>query len=228
MPQAKLLQRLADMNEPTTAQTIRNREKQGVAPGPLQMISGQPGRSAFYTEDAIWENYAAGRFLRGGDYRLTSQQLSIIREVAKNLREKYERREASRKPLQNDGRDSAFLFAQAYANSREPIKPNAEVFEAMFALLWLGLCIFARLGRPVPVVFEFQNFKFRAGIKDNLNSDEVVKSKYFSINWENDTYNIVKADEMEFGITDLESGQWINLNDIIPKEIEDLLALDHK
>lgn len=197
IPQRKLIERLAEIGEPMTAQTERNRERQGIVPGALRGNSGLPGRSAFYLENSIWENYAAGRFLRGGDYRITSQQLKQVRGIA------YEMMSADFNWLEFD----------------------TSIMENAMAEYWLALCVFARLGRPVPAVIKILGhgpvIDIRVGIP-KLSSGEKIKCRYFETKC-NINFDVWKTtEEAEFSFTDFNSGHWINLDDIIPDEIRQL------
>ena len=82
LTQEGLLSKLESWGEKTTAQTLRNREKSGLTGSAYRGGTGRPGRSVFYPERVLWENYAAGRMLNSPKMRLTAREVAAARSLA--------------------------------------------------------------------------------------------------------------------------------------------------
>ena len=127
LTQENLLQKLSEWDVPTTSQTLRNREKQGLTWPAYRGGAGRPGRSVFYPERVLWENYAASRMLNS-KMRLTAKEVSEARALAMEI---------EKNPL------AAVL---PYIE-----KPEHEQLELRFAEIWHSLIVYAWMDCPGPI-----------------------------------------------------------------------------
>lgn len=81
--QKELLRALAAINAPITAQTLRDRVKKGVV-GPAVGGKGKPGRTVFWPEESLAENYVAS-LLMCGDTRITAAQVAGARRECESV-----------------------------------------------------------------------------------------------------------------------------------------------
>lgn len=85
LTQQELIEGLKSLGENVTSQTLRNREKQGLITPSYKGIGNRPGRSVFYPDRCLWENYAASKMLTSQRLRLTAKEVCAARELALQL-----------------------------------------------------------------------------------------------------------------------------------------------
>lgn len=125
LTQEGLLSKLESWGEKTTAQTLRNREKSGLTGSAYRGGTGRPGRSVFYPERVLWENYAAGRMLNSPKMRLTAREVAAARSLALQMEENP-------------------VVSIDVINS----KPEHEKLSLRFAEIWHSLIVHAWLNCP--------------------------------------------------------------------------------
>jgi len=129
LTQDDLLLKLERLGEKATAQTLRNREKNGLTGPAYRGGAGRPGRSVFYPDRVLWENYAASKMLNSPKMRLNAKEVAAARSLA----------------------------LQIEANPCEAIKPFLDKPEAdqlglRFAEIWHSLVVYAWLDCPPSIV----------------------------------------------------------------------------
>lgn len=85
LTQQELIESLKLLGENATSQTLRNREKQGLITPSYKGTGKRPGRSVFYPDRCLWENYAASKMLTSQRLRLTAKEVCEARELALKL-----------------------------------------------------------------------------------------------------------------------------------------------
>lgn len=129
LTQEELLGKLEAWGEKTTAQTLRNREKLGIVSSAYRGGAGRPGRSVFYPDRVLWENFAASKMLSSAKMRLTAKEVMEARTLALKM--------------ESDPASTATLYYQ---------KPEEERLDLHFANIWHGLVVYAWLGCPQSVL----------------------------------------------------------------------------
>ena len=125
LTQDGLIKKLQEWGEKTTTQMLRDREKKGLTGVAYRGGAGRPGRSVFYPERVLWENYAASKMLRSKKMRLTAEEVGAARALALRLESE---------PIE---------VVEQYYN-----KPEAEQLDLRFAEIWHSLVVAAWLGCP--------------------------------------------------------------------------------
>ena len=131
LTQPELLKRLAEFGEPTTAQTLRTREKLGLVSPAYRGGAGRPGRSVFYPDRVLWENYAASKMLNSSKMRITAKEVVEARSLALQL--------------EMDPQSIVARFADKSEEDKLPLR---------FACIWHGLVVYAWLDCPESVLHE--------------------------------------------------------------------------
>lgn len=80
--QQELLSELENLGTPITAPTLRSRMKNELVIGPYKGGSGRQGRTAFYPDRAIAENYATSRMLNWHGGKLSAADIKPARNIA--------------------------------------------------------------------------------------------------------------------------------------------------
>ena len=130
LSQEELITKLAALDVPITPQTIRNREKLDIVPAAFRNLgANRPGRSAFYPDRSIWENYAAAIMMNTPKRRMTAAMVRNARKLAYQMADNPE--------------ETMKMFWG---------KPENELFDFQCACLWLGLVVFSYLDRPESMI----------------------------------------------------------------------------
>ena len=129
--QEYLLGKMEEWGAGITSQTARNREKQGLTMPAYRGGAGRPGRSVFYPERVLWENYAASMMLNSTKMRLTAKEVLEARAIAIQL--------------ESTPREVVARFADRPEHERLPLR---------FACIWHALVVYAWKDCPESLLCE--------------------------------------------------------------------------
>lgn len=82
LTQDEILKIQEEWDAKITPQTMRNREKIGITSPAYRGGAGRPGRSVFYPDRVLWENYAATKMMNSKKLRLTAQEVKAAKDFA--------------------------------------------------------------------------------------------------------------------------------------------------
>jgi len=123
LTQQELIEQLATLGEKVTTQTLRNREKQSLITPAYKSGGGRPGRSVFYPDRCLWENYVASRMLSSKRLRLTADEVRDARDLALRM---------------EDDIETVVNEIDALPESERLTLRLAEYWHAWFLYVWLG------------------------------------------------------------------------------------------
>lgn len=178
LTQEGLLLKLEAWGEKTTSQTLRNREKIGLVGPAYRGGAGRPGRSVFYPERVLWENYAASKMLNSPKMRLTANEVVAARTLA--LR------------LEKDPIEIGEMFYD---------KPEVDQLDLRFAEIWHSLVVYAWLDCPPAIIakvsfYDNRNRHYYCYVKEP--SSENAVRLFITVNPSNQRFHLKDEQDARF------------------------------
>lgn len=164
LTQQEMIEKLTEWGEPVTAQTLRNREKQGIVSSSYRGGSGRAGRSVFYPDICLWENYAASKMLNSQRLRLTAKEVVRAKDIADYI-----------------------MSDPVEALKEFHFREEEELLDLRMAEIWIAFYLYAKYGCPKEwavlisfygeefgeLVAPFDRYEIRAATQNDKNRNEI-------------------------------------------------------